>query len=104
MAAKKPLTFCCCCVAAAAKRADVTGVVIAENLIETATRRAADLGLDSRFDHGDAEAMPYDEDLTGLVYSLTPRPKEEHLPWWKTPEGFGVAVLVLAVVLNVLFW
>ena len=45
-----------------------------------------------------------DEDLTGLVYSLTPRPKEEHLPWWKTPEGFGVAVLVLAVVLNVLFW
>ena len=45
-----------------------------------------------------------DEDLNGLVYSLTPRPKEEHLPWWKTPEGFGVAVLVLAVVLNVLFW
>ena len=32
-----------------------------------------------------------DEDLKGLVYSLTPRPKEEHLPWWKTPEGFGVA-------------
>jgi SSS family solute:Na+ symporter len=45
-----------------------------------------------------------DEDLTGLVYSLTPRPKEEHLPFWKTPEGFGVVVLVLAVVLNVIFW
>ncbi len=45
-----------------------------------------------------------DEDLKGLVYSLTPRPKEEHLPWWKTPEGFGVAVIVLAVVLNVIFW
>jgi SSS family solute:Na+ symporter len=45
-----------------------------------------------------------DEDLKGLVYSLTPRPKEEHLPWWKTPEGFGVVVLVFAVVLNVLFW
>jgi SSS family solute:Na+ symporter len=45
-----------------------------------------------------------DEDLKGLVYSLTPRPREEHLPWWKTPEGFGVAVLVLALVLNVLFW
>ena len=44
-------------------------------------------------------------ELTGLVYSLTPRPKEEaHLPWWKTPAGFGVAVLVLAVVLNVVFW
>jgi SSS family solute:Na+ symporter len=45
-----------------------------------------------------------DEDLTGLVYSLTPRPKEEHLPFWKTPEGFGVAVLVLAIALNVIFW
>ena len=45
-----------------------------------------------------------DEDLKGLVYSLTPRPKEEHLPFWKTPEGFGVAVLVLAIVLNVVFW
>ena len=30
-----------------------------------------------------------DEDLTGLVYSLTPRPKEDHLPFWKRPEGFG---------------
>jgi len=45
-----------------------------------------------------------DEDLKGLVYSLTPRPKEEHLPWWKTPEGFGVVVLVLAIALNVIFW
>jgi SSS family solute:Na+ symporter len=45
-----------------------------------------------------------DEDLKGLVYSLTPRPKQAHLPWWKTPEGFGVAVLVLAIVLNVVFW
>jgi SSS family solute:Na+ symporter len=45
-----------------------------------------------------------DADLTGLVYSLTPRPKEEHLPFWKTPEGFGVLVLVLAIALNVIFW
>jgi SSS family solute:Na+ symporter len=43
-------------------------------------------------------------DLKGLVWALTPRPKEEHLPWWKTPESFGVAVLVLAVVLNIVFW
>ena len=33
----------------------------------------------------------------GLVYALTPRPKEEHLPWWKTPEGMGALVLALAV-------
>jgi SSS family solute:Na+ symporter len=46
-----------------------------------------------------------DEDLTGLVYSLTPRRKDDdHLPWWQRPAAFGIAVLVLAVVLNVIFW
>jgi len=45
-----------------------------------------------------------DDDLRGLVYSLTPRPKEEHLPWWQTPEGMGAAVLVLAIALNLIFW
>ena len=45
-----------------------------------------------------------DDDLKGLVYALTPRPKEEHLPWWKRPEGLGGVVLALAIVLNVIFW
>ena len=45
-----------------------------------------------------------DEDLKGLVWALTERPREEHLPWWKTPEGLGALVLVLAVALNVVFW
>lgn len=45
-----------------------------------------------------------DDDLKGLVWSLTPREREEHLPWWKTPEGLGVAVLVMAIALNVVFW
>jgi SSS family solute:Na+ symporter len=45
-----------------------------------------------------------DADLKGLVYSLTERPKEAHLPFWKTPEGFGVLVLVLVIALNVIFW
>jgi SSS family solute:Na+ symporter len=45
-----------------------------------------------------------DDDLRGLVYALTPRPKEEHLPWWKTPEGIGALVLAMAVALNVIFW
>jgi len=43
-------------------------------------------------------------DLKGLVYSLTARPREEHLAWWKTPEGLGALVLVLAIALNVIFW
>jgi SSS family solute:Na+ symporter len=45
-----------------------------------------------------------DDDLKGLVYSLTPRQVEAHLPWWRTPEGLGVMVLALAVALNVIFW
>ena len=45
-----------------------------------------------------------DEELKGLVYALTPREREEHLPWWKTAEGQGDLVLLLAVVLNVVFW
>ena len=45
-----------------------------------------------------------DEDLKGLVWALTPKLKEHGLPWWKTPEGFGLLVLALAVVLNVVFW
>ena len=43
-------------------------------------------------------------DLAGLVYSLTPRPREEALPWWKTPEGLGALVMGLVIVLNVIFW
>ena len=45
-----------------------------------------------------------DADLAGLVYALTARPREEHLPWWKTPEGLGALVLALAILLNVVFW
>jgi SSS family solute:Na+ symporter len=45
-----------------------------------------------------------DEDLKGLVYSLTPRQREAHLPWWRTPEGLGAVVLAMAIALNVIFW
>ncbi len=45
-----------------------------------------------------------DEELKGLVYSLTPREREEHLPWWKTAAGLGSFVLAMAVLLNVIFW
>ena len=43
-------------------------------------------------------------DLVGLVYSLTPRPREEALPWWKTPEGLGALVIAMAIALNLIFW
>ncbi len=45
-----------------------------------------------------------DEELTGLVYALTPRQPSAHLPWWRTPEGMGIGVLLLVAALNVVFW
>jgi SSS family solute:Na+ symporter len=45
-----------------------------------------------------------DEDLKGLVYALTPRQRDEHLPWYKRPATLGVVVLALTLVLNIIFW
>jgi SSS family solute:Na+ symporter len=45
-----------------------------------------------------------DGELVGLVYSLTPRPAEGHLPWYSRPAVLGVVVLLLTATLNVLFW
>jgi len=43
-------------------------------------------------------------ELRGLVYSLTERPNEEHLPWYKRPATLGVIVLAMTVMLNIIFW
>ncbi|OLB50686.1 MAG: Na+/galactose cotransporter [Gemmatimonadetes bacterium 13_2_20CM_2_65_7] len=45
-----------------------------------------------------------DEELVGLVYSLTPRLKEDYLPWYKRPVILAVLVLVGSTILNVVFW
>jgi SSS family solute:Na+ symporter len=45
-----------------------------------------------------------DEELKGLVYSLTPRQKDGDMPWFKRPATLGVIVLALALVLNIIFW
>ena len=44
------------------------------------------------------------EELRGLVYSLTPRPREEHLPWHSRPAVLAVVVLAFTLALNFLFW
>jgi SSS family solute:Na+ symporter len=45
-----------------------------------------------------------DEELKGLVYSLTPRVEEDAgTPWWQRPGVVGVAILALALGLNLLF-
>ena len=45
-----------------------------------------------------------DEELKGLVYSLTPKPKAEHEPWYKQPVTVGILILVATLILNILFW
>jgi solute:Na+ symporter, SSS family len=44
-----------------------------------------------------------EKDLVGLVYSLTERPSEGHLPWYQRPAYLGVIVLGLALALNLVF-
>jgi len=46
-----------------------------------------------------------DDDMRGLVYSLTPKVREDGgLPWYARPATLAVAVLAASVLLNVLFW
>ncbi len=43
------------------------------------------------------------EDLVGLVYSLTPRIRDEHQAWYRRPAVLGVIVMLAAIVLNIVF-
>ena len=45
-----------------------------------------------------------DDELRGLVYSLTPRIQEGAMPWYKRPVTLAIAILVASTILNVLFW
>lgn len=45
-----------------------------------------------------------DSELVGLVYSLTDKIKEENEPMWKRPAVVGTVVLLIAVILNIIFW
>jgi SSS family solute:Na+ symporter len=45
-----------------------------------------------------------DDELRGLVYSLTPRIKEEGLAWFKEPATFGWIVLAAGAAFYIVFW
>jgi solute:Na+ symporter, SSS family len=45
-----------------------------------------------------------DEELKGLVYSLTPRVRDGSLAWYEQPRVFAAGVLVMMIGLNLLFF
>jgi len=45
-----------------------------------------------------------DEDLKGLVYSLTPKIKDEGTAWYLRPAVVGTVLIVACIILNIIFW
>jgi SSS family solute:Na+ symporter len=45
-----------------------------------------------------------ENDLVGLVYSLTPRLRETDQAWYARPAVLGLGVLAVTLLLNLLFW
>jgi SSS family solute:Na+ symporter len=48
--------------------------------------------------------MKTNDQLTGLVYSLTPRIKEEGVPWFRRPEILAIIVVVIAIAFTIYWW
>lgn len=45
-----------------------------------------------------------DEELKGLVYSLTPKLRDDDQPFYRRPAVVGTVLLVACVILNYIFW
>ena len=45
-----------------------------------------------------------DDELRGLVYALTPRPRDTERKFWQRPVTLGVTVLVMTLLLNFVFF
>jgi SSS family solute:Na+ symporter len=45
-----------------------------------------------------------DDELKGLVYSLTPKISEGHVAWYKRTSVLAMIVLAIFVILSILFW
>ncbi|HST10295.1 MAG TPA: hypothetical protein VLL05_07950, partial [Terriglobales bacterium] len=45
-----------------------------------------------------------ESELSGLVYSLTPKVTDQGLHWWEKPGTLAIVVLAMAALLNWIFW
>jgi SSS family solute:Na+ symporter len=50
------------------------------------------------------ERAKTDDELRGLVYSLTPRVKEPDIPWYRQPAVLGAGVLAAGAAFYIAFW
>ncbi len=44
-----------------------------------------------------------EEELVGLVYSMTPKPVEHHMAWYARPTVIAVVLLAMGIALNIVF-
>jgi len=42
--------------------------------------------------------------LVGLVYGLTPIPREEHVSMFQSPIFWGIVVAIAFLILQIIFW
>jgi len=45
-----------------------------------------------------------ENELVGLVYSLTPKPVTSHIPFYKRPSSLAFAAIILTIIFNIIFW
>lgn len=45
-----------------------------------------------------------DQELNGLVYSLTPKVRDEATVWYMRPNTLAILVIIIGIVLTILFW
>jgi SSS family solute:Na+ symporter len=45
-----------------------------------------------------------DEELKGLVYSLTPKVQDDSKYWYQKPEFLAILVAAIAITLSIIFW
>jgi len=45
-----------------------------------------------------------DDELRGLVYSLTPKPPKEQQPWYMRVAPLGLILLIITIILNIIFF
>jgi SSS family solute:Na+ symporter len=45
-----------------------------------------------------------EKELVGLVYSLTEKPRDTSVVWYRRISTVGAAVLLLTIGLNIYFW